>query len=64
MGDIPTWGLDEVLTTPHCENVYCYETKRLGPGLVIGLVYGQVAGTCECGNEPPGSIKCGKFLDC
>jgi hypothetical protein len=21
-----------------------------------------VAGTCECGNEPSGSIKCGKFL--
>ena len=25
--------------------------------------YGQVAGTCECGNEPLGSIKCGEFLD-
>jgi len=23
---------------------------------------GQVAGTCECGNEPSGSIKYGKFL--
>jgi len=23
----------------------------------------QVAGTCECGNEPPGSTKCGEFLD-
>jgi len=23
---------------------------------------GQVAGTCECGNEPSGSI-CGEFLD-
>jgi hypothetical protein len=23
----------------------------------------QVAGTCECSNEPSGSIKCGKFLD-
>jgi hypothetical protein len=21
-------------------------------------------GTCECGNEPSGSIKCGEFLDC
>jgi len=20
-------------------------------------------GTCECGNEPSGSIKCGEFLD-
>jgi hypothetical protein len=23
----------------------------------------QVAGTCECGNKPSGSIKCGEFLD-
>jgi hypothetical protein len=23
---------------------------------------GQVEGTCECGNEPSGSIKCGEFL--
>jgi hypothetical protein len=22
-----------------------------------------VAGTCECGNEPSGSIKCWEFLD-
>ena len=28
-----------------------------------GLGYGQVAGTCECGNESSGSIKCGEFLD-
>ena len=25
--------------------------------------WGQVAGTCECGNEPSVSIKCGEFLD-
>ena len=24
---------------------------------------GQVAGSCECGNEPLGSIKCGEFLE-
>jgi hypothetical protein len=24
---------------------------------------GQVTGTCEGGNEPLGSIKCGEFLD-
>jgi hypothetical protein len=24
---------------------------------------GQVADTCECGNEPPGSIKCCEFRD-
>jgi hypothetical protein len=22
-----------------------------------------MAGSCECGNEPSGSIKCGEFLD-
>jgi len=25
--------------------------------------WGQLAGTCECGNEPSGSIKYGEFLD-
>jgi hypothetical protein len=24
---------------------------------------GQVEGTCECGNEPSGSIKSGEFFD-
>jgi hypothetical protein len=28
-----------------------------------GSGYRQVAGTCECGNEPSGSIKCREFLD-
>ena len=28
-----------------------------------GSGYGQVEGTCECGNEISGSIKCGEFLD-
>ena len=23
----------------------------------------KVAGTCECGNEPSGTIQCGEFLD-
>ena len=27
-----------------------------------GSGQGQVAGTCECGNEPLGSIECGEFL--
>ena len=22
-----------------------------------------MAGTCECGNEPSGSVKCGEFLE-
>jgi len=28
-----------------------------------GSGQGQMAGTCECGNELSGSIKCGEFLD-
>ena len=34
-----------------------YELDLAGSGC------GQVAGTCECGNETLGSIKCGEFLD-
>jgi hypothetical protein len=35
-----------------------------GHGLYrAGLGQGQVEGTCECGNELSGSIKCGKFLN-
>jgi hypothetical protein len=30
---------------------------------LIWLRIGQVAGSCECGNEPSGSIKLGEFLD-
>ena len=25
--------------------------------------YRQVAESCECSNEPSGSVKCGEFLD-
>jgi hypothetical protein len=28
-----------------------------------GSGWGQMAGCCECCNEPQGSIKCGEFLD-
>jgi len=28
----------------------------------VRLRIGQVAGTCECGYEPPSFIKCGEFL--
>jgi len=35
-----------------------------GHGLdCFGPGWGQVAGFCECGNEPSGSIKCGEFFD-
>jgi len=33
-----------------------------GPDL-SGSVTGNMAGSCECGNEPSSSIKCGEFLD-
>ena len=36
----------------------------LGRGLIYsGSGYRQIAGICECGNEPSGSILCGVFLD-
>ena len=44
------WG--EVQTAPHHTNASCYD-----------LFTQAGSGTCECGNEPSGSIKCGKFLD-
>jgi len=46
-------GLGDVLTTPQLKNITLRNT--VASGLVLG--------TCECGNEPPGSIKCGEFLD-
>jgi hypothetical protein len=42
------------------------DLQEVGCGAWIGLSWlriGQVAGTCECGNEPSGSTKCGEFLD-
>jgi hypothetical protein len=35
-------------------------------GVWTGLSWlrlGQVPGSCECGNEPSGSIKCGEYLE-
>jgi hypothetical protein len=29
----------------------------------IHTCLGPKAGTCDCGNEPSGSIKCGEYLD-
>jgi hypothetical protein len=42
------------------------DLKEVGCGGMdwIGLAQDrQVAGTCECGNKPSGSIKRGEFLD-
>jgi len=35
-------------------------------GTLTGLIWvriGTGGGSCKCGNEPLGSIKCGEFLD-
>jgi len=41
-----------------------YARNRMGAWTgLIWLITGKVAGCCEHGNEPPGSIKCGEFLD-
>ena len=37
--------------------MWVYRLDWAGPG------YGKVADTCECGNEPSASVKCGEFLD-
>jgi hypothetical protein len=37
--------------------------KKWDVDVWTGSRYRQVAGTCECGNEPSGFIKCGEFLD-
>jgi len=29
---------------------------------LAGSGYGEVVDTCDCGNEPSSSIKCGEFL--
>ena len=40
------------------------DIQKVGCGLDHAVSgYGQVAGTCEYGNELSGSIKCGEFLD-
>jgi hypothetical protein len=42
----------------------CIFKKWDGAWTVLGwLNIGTGAGSCECGNEPPGFIKCGEFLD-
>jgi hypothetical protein len=46
-----------------------YVTLRVVHGIVqyglnlAGLGKGQFAGTCKCGKELSGSIKCGELLD-
>jgi hypothetical protein len=46
-----------ILSESSVSEMWGYGLDRCGSG------YGQVAGTCECSNEPLGSIKRGEFLD-
>ena len=55
-GDPPgNIGVDNVKIDIHEVGCGGYGLDRAGSG------YGQVAGACECGDEPSGSIKCGRI---
>jgi hypothetical protein len=41
-----------------CACVYALSTEG-----TVGSGQRQMAGACECGNEPSGSINCGEFLE-
>jgi hypothetical protein len=32
--------------------------------IILAQDRGPVEGSCECGNEPPGSVKCWEVLEC
>jgi len=56
------------LGRPRCkwEDNIKMDLQEAGCGVWTGsswVGYGQVASTCECGNEPSGSIKYGEFPD-
>jgi hypothetical protein len=43
---------------------WIFRKSDVGHGLDLSSSwYGQVVGSCECVNEPYGSIKCEEFLD-
>jgi hypothetical protein len=44
------------------DNIKTVFKERMGTRL-IWLRIGSGVGSCECGNEPSGFIKCGEFLD-
>jgi hypothetical protein len=39
------------------------DLQKVGCGGMDWIELAQDTVTCECGNEPSGSIKCGEFLD-
>jgi hypothetical protein len=67
-GYVVCMGRGEALGRPRCrwEDNIKMDLQGMGCGgtdWVKLLQEGRTAGTCECGNEPSGSIKCGEFLD-
>jgi hypothetical protein len=62
-GGPSAWGLGEVLRTPHHKKLivltkYCKKPRNQTDSLVRPI---QVVGSCEYGDEPLGSKKCGEF---
>jgi hypothetical protein len=45
---------------PRWEDNIKADVQEVGCG---GMDWIELAGTCECGNEPSGTIKCWEFLD-
>ena len=51
---------------PSWEDNIKMDLRKVGWGHGLGRAgsgQGQVSGSCECSNEPSGSIKCGEFLE-
>ena len=50
-----------------CENSVNMDLQEVGcrgmDWIELAQDMSQVAGTCECGDELSGSIKCGEFID-
>ena len=53
------------LGRPRCrwEDNIKMDLQEVGGGCGDWMEFAQVAGTCEYGDEPSGSKKCGEFLD-
>jgi len=68
-GECSTHGSDDKFIRCFCRKVLggdCLKGKLVDPRFGLDL-YGPgkatVVASCEYGNEPSGSIKCGEFLD-